>query len=213
MTTEELENLYKKFDIEFEAYKNYLYKQFKKDASLNYKNILMASILNRSISLIEAFKLLLPSNNIIVLNSLIRLQLDNCIFIYGIKLLIDAGYNIDEIGKAIIKENKKLSNYKIDKVKLYDTYIISKLREKYNNNIEDMYNFYCRFVHFSDSALLSSSEIKDDNLLSIGLSKDYSRFEKNVLENANSFSELNKFVLILLDKEWKDIPSGTKMNK
>ena len=212
MTTEELDNLYKKFDAEFEAYKNYLYKQFKKDASLNYKNILIASILNRSISLIEAFKLLLPSNNIIVLNSLIRLQLDNCIFIYGIKLLIDAGYNIDEIGKAIIKGNKKLSDYKIDKVKLYDTYIISKLSEKYNN-IEDMYNFYCRFVHFSDSALLSTLEVKEDNLLSIGLSKDYSRFEKKVLENANSFSELNKFILILLNKEWKDIPSGTKMNK
>ncbi len=213
MTTEELDSLYKKFDTEFEAYKNYFYQQLKKDTSLNYKNILIASILNRSLSLIEAFKLLLPSNNIIVLNSLIRLQLDNCIFIYGIKLLIDDSYNIDEIGKAIIKGNKKLSDYKIDKVKLYDTYIISKLNEKYKNNIEDMYNFYCRFVHFSDSALLSASEIKDDNLLSIGLSKDYSRFEKNVLENANSFSELNKFVLILLNKEWKDIPSGTKMNK
>ena len=213
MTTEELDSLYKKFDTEFEAYKNYFYQQLKKDTSLNYKNILIASILNRSLSLIEAFKLLLPSNNIIVLNSLIRLQLDNCIFIYGIKLLIDDSYNIDEIGKAIIKGNKKLSDYKIDKVKLYDTYIISKLNEKYKNNIEDMYNFYCRFVHFSDSALISASEIKDDNLLSIGLSKDYSRFEKNVLENANSFSELNKFVLILLNKEWKDIPSGTKMNK
>ena len=87
---------------------------------------------------------------------------------------------------------------------MYDTHIISKLREKYNNIIiEDMYNFYCRFVHFSDSALLSASEIKDDNLLSIGLSKDYSRFEKNVLENANSFSELNKvcFNTLLHDKK------------
>lgn len=50
-----------------------------------------------------------------VLNSLIRLQLDNCIFVYAIHMLVDAGYNIDDLGENIIHKNRKLSSYKIGK--------------------------------------------------------------------------------------------------
>lgn len=212
MTKKELNSLYQKYDEEFEMYKQFLFTEYKRTDSMDYKNILMTGILNRSLALIEAYKLLLPSNNLIVLNSLARLQIDNCIFIYGVKMLIDDGHNIDEIGNAIMKENKKLSDYKINKNKLYDTYIISELENKYQTKIEDAYNFYCRFVHFADSALLSSSQINEENVLSIELSKDYSRFEDNILKNANSFSELNKFVLLLLKNEWQNIPNGKKMN-
>lgn len=208
----EIEDLLKLFDREFESYKIFLYKEYKKNEIIDYKNILMTSILNRALALIEAYKVLLPSNNIMALNSLSRLQLDNCIFIYGVKLLIDAGHNIDEIGSAIIEKNKKLSEYKLGKNKLYDSFLISELDKRYNCKIKDMYNFYCRFVHFSDSALISSAQIKEEDILSLEFSKDYSRFEKHILENAKSFSELNKFILKLLKKEWKDIPNGKRMN-
>lgn len=105
-----------------------------------------------------------------------------------------------------------MSDYKIGKNKLYDTYIISELSNKYDCKIEDAYNFYCRFVHFSDSALISSSQVSDEDIFSIELSKDYSRFENHILKNANSFLELNKFILLLLKNEWQDIPNGKKMN-
>lgn len=213
MTKKELEALLEKYDEEFEKYKFFLYDEYKRTDMMDYKNILMTSILNRSLALIEAYKTLLPSNNLMALNSLSRLQIDNCIFIYGVKLLIDDGHNIDEIGSAIIRDNKKLSEYKVGKNKLYDTFIISKLDKKYKCRIKDMYNFYCRYVHFSDSALISSTQIKDEDILSIEFSKDFSKFEKFILENAKSFSELNKFILLLLKKEWKEIPNGKKMNK
>lgn len=212
MTKKELDNLDKEYNQEFEVYKSFLNDEYQKTNMIDYKNILMTSVLNRSLSLIEAFKTLLPSNNLMALNSLIRLQIDNCIFIYGVKMLFDAGHSIDEIGSAIIKDNKRLSDYKIGKNKLYDTYIISELSNKYDCKIEDAYNFYCRFVHFSDSALISSSRVSDEDILSIELSKDYSRFENHILKNAKSFSELNKFILLLLKNEWQDISNGKKMN-
>ena len=212
MTKKELDNLNKEYNQEFEVYKSFLKDEYQKTNMIDYKNILMTSVLNRSLSLIEAFKTLLPSNNLMALNSLIRLQIDNCIFIYGVKMLFDAGHSIDEIGGAIIKDNKILSDYKIGKNKLYDTYIISELSNKYDCKIEDAYNFYCRFVHFSDSALISSSQVSNEDIFSIELSKDYSRFENHILKNANSFLELNKFILLLLKNEWQDIPNGKKMN-
>lgn len=74
-----------------------------------------------------------------------------------------------------------------------------------------MYNFYCRFVHFSDSALLSASEVLNNNVLSIELTKDYSRFKNQVIDNTKSFINLCKFLLILLDQEWDEIPNGKKL--
>ena len=201
----------KEFDNIFNAYKYYLYNEYKITGTFNYKNILITSILNRSLALIEAYKSLLPSNNIMVLNSLIRLQLDNCIFVYAMHMLVDAGYNIDDLGENIIHKNRKLSSYKIGKQKMTDFYLISKIDEKYGNKIKEMYNFYCRFVHFSDSALISSSQLVGNNGLSIGITKDYTRFKKHIIVNANSFVNLCKFLLILIRKEWKDIPNGKNL--
>lgn len=94
---------------------------------------------------------------------------------------------------------------------MYDTYIISELNKKYGMRIEEMYNFYCRFVHFSDSAVFSSTQALDNDTIELALSKDFTRFKKHVKENANSFIEISKFILLLLKNEWKDIPNGNNL--
>ena len=67
------------------------------DKNLHTKTVLINTILQRSLSIIDAYQRLLTSNNILVLNSLMRLQIDNCIFIYGIYLLCNDGKDIAEI--------------------------------------------------------------------------------------------------------------------
>ena len=130
------EELNNKMDEIFEEYKSFLFNYLDGLKIIDYKRILITSILNRSLALIEAFKTLLKSNNLMALNSLSRLQIDNCIFIYGISMLIKSGLDIDALGVAILSKNKKLSEYKIGKQKLYDTYIISELNKKYFMLIE-----------------------------------------------------------------------------
>lgn len=207
------EELNNKMDEIFEEYKSFLFNYLDGLKIIDYKRILITSILNRSLALIEAYKTLLKSNNLMTLNSLSRLQIDNCIFIYGISMLIKSGLDIDALGVAILSKNKKLSEYKIGKQKLYDTYIISELNKKYGKRIEEMYNFYCRFVHFSDSAVFSSTQALDNDTIELALSKDFTRFKKHVKENANSFIEISKFILLLLKNEWKDIPNGNNLIK
>lgn len=207
------EELNNKMDEIFEEYKSFLFNYLDGLKIIDYKRILITSILNRSLALIEAYKTLLKSNNLMALNSLSRLQIDNCIFIYGISMLIKSGLDIDALGVAILSKNKKLSEYKIGKQKLYDTYIISELNKKYGMRIEEMYNFYCRFVHFSDSAVFSSTQALDNDTIELALSKDFTRFKKHVKENANSFIEISKFSLLLLKNEWKDIPNGNNLIK
>lgn len=205
------EELNNKMDEIFDEYKSFLFNYLDGLKIIDYKRILITSILNRSLALIEAYKTLLKSNNLMALNSLHRLQIDNCIFIYGISMLIKSGLDIDALGVAILSKNKKLSEYKIGKQKLYDTYIISELNKKYGMRIEEMYNFYCRFVHFSDSTVFSSTQALDNDTIELALSKDFTRFKKHVKENANSFIEISKFILLLLKNEWKDIPNGNNL--
>ena len=207
------EELNNKMDEIFETYKSFLFNYLDGLEIIDYKRILITSILNRSLALIEGYKTLLKSNNLMTLNSLSRLQIDNCIFIYGISMLIKYGLDIDALGVAILRENKKLSEYKIGKQKLYDTYIISELNKKYGMRIEEMYNFYCRLVHFSDSAVFSSTQALDNDIIELALSKDYTRFKIHIKENANSFIEISKFVLILLKNEWEDIPNANNLIK
>ncbi len=207
------EELNNKMDEIFKEYKSFLFNYLDGLKIIDYKRILITSILNRSLALIEAYKTLLKSNNLMALNSLSRLQIDNCIFIYGISMLIKSGLDIDALGVAILSKNKKLSEYKIGKQKLYDTYIISELNKKYGMRIEEMYNFYCKFVHFSDSAVFSSTQALDNDTIELALSKDFTRFKKHIKENANSFIEISKFILLLLKNEWKDIPNGNNLIK
>ena len=207
MNNDEIVN---QLDNIFESYKNYLYREYNKTEILTYKNALITSILNRSLAIIEAYKTLIITNNIIALNSLIRMQIDNCIFVYGVYLLVDNGYTIKEIFNNIINGNKKLSEYKIEKEKLHDTYIVGQINNEYKNNFLNMYSFYCRFIHFSDSALLTSIDAKEENVLEVEYSKDYSRFEKYTPQNGKSLIELCKFLLIMINTKWNNI-ENTKM--
>ena len=193
----------KELDLIFKKYKEYLCVEISNDGNINYKNLLEVSILNRCSAIIEGYKSLLYSNNLMVLNGLTRMQIDNCIFIHGVKILYEKGFSIDEIGKKTI-DNMQLKKYNVTP-RLTDSYLIKDLNIIYNNKIKEMYEFYCRFIHFSDSSLFSVTNIKNENILEISCSKDYSKFEKPVLENANSFIELSKFILTLLKKEWVNI--------
>ena len=200
----EKNEIFKQIDLICKKYQDYLGSIVNKEKNLNYKIILMFSVLNKSLSIIEAYKILLPTNNLMALNGLTRMQLDNCIFIHGVYLLYQHNIDIDSVCKDLLSNNKIIRNYKVTP-RLTDRYVVEDLDKKYKNQIKELYKFHCNFVHFSDRALLSSSEIIKDNLLRINLSNDYKKFESNVITNGFSFVELSKFVLILLKKEWGKI--------
>lgn len=83
-----------------ETYTSYLIREVP-DGKIFTKTILINTVLQRSLALIDGYQKLLETNNIIVLNALARLQIDNCIFVYGIYYLVSNGYNIDDLYKDI----------------------------------------------------------------------------------------------------------------
>ena len=192
-------------------YQNSMTKIIEDDKNLHTKTVLINTILQRSLSIIDAYQRLLTSNNILVLNSLMRLQIDNCIFIYGIYLLCNDGKDIAEIYKDIFINRKRLFEYKINKKeKLYDTFIV----EKINNdipNFKELYEFCCRFIHYSDTASFLTMEAKEELIIEFNLSANYKRFKKQTIINGKSFVEVAKLVLIMINKYWNNIDSGTPL--
>lgn len=101
-----LENLN---DVE-EKYKLHMLKVIEKDPKIHTKTLMVNTVLQRSLSIIDAYMKIFYSNNILVLNSLTRMQLDNCIFIYGIYLLNSDGYDVSKVYKEIFQANKNFQN-------------------------------------------------------------------------------------------------------
>ena len=192
-------------------YQNSMTKIIEDDNNLHTKTVLINTILQRSLSIIDAYQRLLTSNNILVLNSLMRLQIDNCIFIYGIYLLCNDGKDIAEIYKDIFINRKRIFEYKINKKeKLYDTFIV----EKINNdipNFKELYEFCCRFIHYSDTASFLTMEAKEELIIEFNLSANYKRFKKQTIINGKSFVEVAKLVLIMINKYWNNIDLGTPL--
>ena len=189
-------------------YRNSMTKIIEDDKTLHTKTVMINTVLQRSLSIIDAYKRLLTSNNVLVLNSLMRLQIDNCIFIYGIYLLCNDGNDIAEIYKDMFISRKRLFEYKINKKeKLYDTFII----EKINNdipNFKELYEFCCRFIHYSDTASYLTMETKEGSIIEFNLSTDYRRFREQTIINGKSFVEVSKLVLIMISKYWNNINLG-----
>lgn len=197
----------------FESYKKYMVDYLKKDNLVIYtKTSLIFSVLQRSLSMIDAYSKLLKTNNIMVLNSIARTQIDNCIFIYGVYLLINNNENINDIYNNFINNNKKLSDYKIGKEKLHDTHIVSRLDEVYNG-FEEMYKFYCRFIHCSDSAFLYSTNIIEGEVVEFSLSTNYERYSEQCLINADTFCVISNLILALIKEFWSKIDKGNRLSK
>lgn len=171
------------------------------------KTIMINSVLQRSISLIDAFEKLLSSNNIMVMNGIIRMQIDNCIYVYDVFMLYERKKDIDKIFDDTILKNKQLKNFKINNQKLNDNYIVSRIDE-FQKDFKNAYNFYCRFVHFSDTAGLLSMDPKDDYVMEFNLSIDYSRFVDYVIINGNTFIQMSNLVLLLIKKYWTNFDNG-----
>lgn len=190
-------------------YCNYFAKDLCENDVIYTKHILMSTVLQKSVAIIEAFKDALLKNNIIIINSLIRMQIDNCIFIYRTYLInTELDYSTNKIYKSLIK-GKRLDALKINNQTLNDRYIVSEIDKYCSGDFKGLYDFSCGHIHFSSSANNLAVDLKKESTLIINISNDYSKFENDSLISGKSMIECSKLILILINKFWKDIDLGS----
>jgi hypothetical protein len=145
---EELNLLFKK-----EAEKNLMFKL----SSIHY------SLINRTIELNNGYITLCNCKNYITAISLLRLQVENCLRLFGFTIMDNMPECLDQFIDGAEFKSLTGNNGK----KLYDSYLAKELDKKIPEyNFHSTYKKYCEIVHFSGfyQTLSNKFENKENGL-------------------------------------------------
>ncbi len=119
-------------------------------------NIFLSCVLDRALSVNKGYMSLTDSNNYFCAVAMLRMQIENCIRLYGMTLVVDdSKYIFDWMAGEKISKFQDVNTHK----SLSDSYIASLLENKYKN-IAAMYKEACGFVHFSKRQLYDTAKVK-----------------------------------------------------
>lgn len=128
-------------------YKNLAKNIMKQDTQVMKVDLVALSVLNRAISINNAFRTLTKENNTFSDLHLIRIQIDNLIRYYSILITNDEKY-LD-----YVLDGKPINKFKDSNGKQFnDKYLAEKLDEEFNGML-NLYMKYCNHIHFGKEHL------------------------------------------------------------
>lgn len=139
--------------FELEKSKNVMFKL----TSIHY------SLINRTIELNNGYITLFNCKNYITAISLLRLQVENCLRLFGFAIMDDMPNCLNRFIEGVDYKELTGNNGK----KLYDSYLAKELDEKMPEyKFHETYKKYCEIVHFSGfyQSLNNEFEYKDKGL-------------------------------------------------
>lgn len=124
-----------------------------------------ASALNKTVSILDAFKIMLRERNLEVLGILVRTQIDICMRVYAPYIAANRNELIDGF-----LEGKSIRDFKDDHNKKMTDVNLRERLQAYDNKLNNVYSASSGYVHFSSIALSASIQsVKENNIdFSIG---------------------------------------------
>ena len=176
-------------------------------------DLFCTAILNRSVNILRGFTLLMRSRNFIAAAPLVRVHLDTLLRLYASTLI---PYNIDDFASKVLR-GKQISDLKDrDGNKMRDGYLAKKISELDGLNwIYDVYKAGSGHIHFSSSAMFSSTKIssKDERVITGTIGKhDEFISENEKLGAAIRMHEISTQIVALVHL-WKKQKEGYEKNK
>ncbi|NDW11739.1 hypothetical protein D0T50_02405 [Bacteroides sp. 214] len=168
------------------------------NSSLYLLDFLVSAIMNRAISLINAYVCLAKDNNYLSAVPLIRLQVDNVLSFYASMLVKDSG----NFARHFL-DGKDIKDYKSFEGKnLSNNYLAKKIDETFPGILK-LYRDTCAFIHLSNKYFSPIAQIKKGTKrtieVRIGSYDVYSGDEK--LKFSRSMLEVSK-ALIIIVRQW-----------
>lgn len=153
------------------------------------------SALNKTVSILDAFKIMLRERNLEVLGILVRTQIDICMRVYAPYIAA----NRDELINGFI-DGKSIRDFRDDNNKKMTDVNLRERLEVYDDKLSNTYTRSSGYVHFSSVALHASIQAMKDNHIdfSIGLPL---REEANIilLEAIEAFVHYIKLEIELIE--------------
>jgi len=179
MNKEELFDVIDKLDLLSTDYKNLAKIIMKQDTQVMKVDLIALSVLNRAVSINNAFKTLVKENNTFAALHFIRIQIDNLIRYYSILIAEDENY-ID-----YVLEGKPINQFKdLNKKQFSDSYLVKTLSKTFAD-IMDLYEKYCGHIHFGKEHLERIKTISENKQPQFRV--EIGNFENYSLEERKTF--------------------------
>jgi len=165
-------------------YKNLAKNIMKQDTQVMKVDLVALSVLNRAISINNAFRTLIKENNTFSALHLIRIQIDNLIRYYSILIANDEKY-LD-----YVLDGQPINKFKDSNDKIFtDKYLAEKMDKEFKGMLV-LYLKYCNHIHFGKEHLERIKSISENK-------KAQYRVEIGNFDNY-SFEERKTFVLDMI---------------
>ena len=157
----------------------------KNDGMLYEYHMIVIPLARRAADIIEGFNDVIKKNNLTVAIPLLRMQMDNCIYVYGAHL---SGLSASEILKTEDLEFRKIKDAQTGR-NLTDAYICAKLDAEFKG-FHKLYKYACKYVHYSD-------KIYAEYLLGKYKKEE---IEKEAEKCISQMTDITNFLLRLIEK-------------
>lgn len=155
------------------------------------EDLLLVAILNRFATLTSGFHTLIKERNLTCCGALLRLQLDNCMRLYGLNTAEDMSNAIDTVMSGGRFDKLKDKNGK----RMKDGYLKEQI-SIFDSRFEDLYNSTSGYIHFADKGFFQSVRSKENNCISMQISKEISEeFNPLLIECLDAYIHYSKFFL------------------
>ncbi len=175
-----------KLDLLSKDYENLAKNIMKNDTQVMKVDLIALSVLNRAISINNAFKTLIKENNTFAALHLIRIQMDNLIKYNSILIAEDDNY-ID-----YVLQGERINSFKdLNNERFTDTYLVAMLSRTFEN-ISNLYKKYCGHIHFGKEHLERIKSISENKQAQFRI--EIGNFENYSLEERKTF--VTDFIII-----------------
>lgn len=155
------------------------------------EDLFFVAILNRFATLTSGFHTLIKERNLTCCGALLRLQLDNCMRLYGLNIAEDMSNAIDTVMSGGRFDKLKDKNGK----RMKDGYLKEQI-SIFDSRFEDVYNSTSGYIHFADKGFFQSVRSKENNCISMQISKEISEeFNPLLIECLDAYIHYSKFFL------------------
>lgn len=179
MDENELFGVVDQLDLLSIDYKNLAKSIMKQDTQFMKVDLIALSILNRAISINNAFKTLVKENNTFAALHLVRIQMDNLIRYYSILIAEDENY-VD-----YVLDGKPINQFKdLNKKQFSDSDLVKTLSKTFAD-IEDLYEKYCGHIHFGKEHLERIKTMSENKQAQFRV--EIGNFESYSLEERETF--------------------------
>lgn len=171
---------------------------------LYVEDLFFMSAIDKSIKLINSFLFALEEENVTVLATLTRVQMDCVLRIYASTLVKDSG----DFCRSVLYDNVPINRIK-DKYNknLTDRYLCESLGKYLNQPIYDSYKKISGFVHLSSSSFHNITRAHKEYDFSMFISRknrveDEMIYKKHSIELANQFYYFGLILVEILFDSW-----------